>query len=150
MRTKRSRPPRSRRPTRWSAAWITGALVLVLASAAPAQDQPPQRQRGMDPAQRMERLKERLQLTDEQVAALEPIFAEHDQLRRELLERQRAERQAMREEMSALRLEMDEEIAEVLTEEQMQEFRTLRQQMMQKSRRGRPGGPPAPPPPPEG
>lgn len=128
---------------------MTGALTLVLASVAPAQDQPP-RQRGMDPAQRMERLKERLQLTEEQAAELEPIFAEHDRRRQDLFERQRAERQAMREQMEALRLEMDEEIARVLTEEQMREYSELREEMMRKFRQGRHGGRPSQPPPPEG
>lgn len=128
---------------------MTGALTLAIASVAPAQDQPP-RQRGMDPAQRMERLKERLQLTDEQVSDLEPIFAEHDRRRQDLFERQRAEHQAMRERMEALRLEMDEEIARVLTEEQMREYSELREEMMRKFRQGRHGGRPSPPPPPEG
>ncbi len=93
----------------------------------------------------MEKLKESLELTDEQVAALEPIFAAHDQKRRELFESRSAERQAMREQMNALRLEMDEDIGEILTEEQMKTYVEQREEMRQRFRqegRGGRGGPP--------
>ncbi|MEJ2343129.1 MAG: Spy/CpxP family protein refolding chaperone [Gemmatimonadales bacterium] len=129
--------------------WLSGltglALVAILAAPAEAQQQG-KRQRGMDPEARMERLKASLELTDDQVAALEPIFAAHDQKRRELSEKLSAERQAMREQMEALRLEMDEELAEVLTEEQMQSFLEHREEMRQRFKDGRRGGRGKPPP----
>jgi Spy/CpxP family protein refolding chaperone len=111
------RLPRSGRRRIWLSGLIGLALVTIV--AAPAEAQQGKRQRGMDPEARMERLTESLELTDDQVAALEPIFAAHDQKRRELFESRNAERQAMREQMNALRLEMDEDVGEILTEEQM-------------------------------
>ena len=93
----------------------------------------------------MAKLKESLELTDEQVAALEPIFAAHYQKRHELFESRSAERQAMREQMNALRLEMDEDIGEILTEEQMKTYVEQREEMRQRFRqegRGGRGGPP--------
>jgi len=127
--------------------WLSGliGLALVTIVAAPAEAQQGKRQRGMDPEARMERLKESLELTDEQVAALEPIFAAHDQKRHELFESRSAERQAMREQMNALRLEMDEDIGEILTEEQMKTYVEQREEMRQRFRqegRGGRGGPP--------
>jgi len=87
-----------------------------------------------------------LELTDDQVAAIEPIFAAHDQKRRELFESRSAERQAMREQMEGLRLEMDDELAEVLTEEQMKAYVELRAETQQRFREGRRDGRGKPPP----
>ncbi len=137
------RLPRSGRRRIWLSGLIGLALVTIV--AAPAEAQQGKRQRGMDPEARMEKLKESLELTDEQVAALDPIFAAHDQKRRELFESRSAERQAMREQMNALRLEMDEDIGEILTEEQMKTYVEQREEMRQRFRqegRGGRGGPP--------
>jgi Spy/CpxP family protein refolding chaperone len=137
------RLPRSGRRRIWLSGLIGLALVAIV--AAPAEAQQGKRQRGMDPEARMEKLKESLELTDEQIAALEPIFAAHDQKRRELFESRSAERQAMREQMNALRLEMDEDIGEILTEEQMKTYVEQREEMRQRFRqegRGGRGGPP--------
>ena len=137
------RLPRSGRRRIWLSGLIGLALVAIV--AAPAEAQQGKRQRGMDPEARMEKLKESLELTDEQVVALEPIFAAHDQKRRELFESRSAERQAMREQMNALRLEMDEDIGEILTEEQMKTYVEQREEMRQRFRqegRGGRGGPP--------
>ncbi len=123
-------------------------LAAVGALATPAQAQQRQRQRGMDPEQRMEKLKQELELTEDQVTAVETIFAKHDERRREIFgsrsEDQRAMREQMRKQMQALQGEMDRELAEVLTAEQMQELQELREQMRQQFRQG--GGRRGPPP----
>ncbi len=119
-------------------------LALVGALATPAQAQQRQRQRSMDPEQRMEMLKQELELTEDQVTAVETIFAEQDERRRELFEGLREDRRAMREQMRAFQGEMDKELAEVLTAEQMQKFQELREQMRQQFRQG--GGRSGPPP----
>jgi Spy/CpxP family protein refolding chaperone len=142
---KRIRLPRSGRRRIWLSGLTGLALVMILAAPAEAQQQG-KRQRGMDPEARMERLKASLELTDDQIAALEPIFAAHDQKRRELFESRSAERQAMREQMEGLRLEMDDELAEVLTEEQMKTYVELRAETQQRFREGRRGGRGKPPP----
>ncbi len=134
------RLPRSGRRRIWLSGLIGLALVAIV--EAPAEAQQGKRQRGMDPEARMEKLKESLELTDEQIAALEPIFAAHDQKRRELFESRSAERQAMREQMEGLRLEMDEELAQVLTEEQKKTFVEQRAEMRQRFRQEGRGGPP--------
>jgi Spy/CpxP family protein refolding chaperone len=111
-------------------------FAILAITAAPAQAQQ-QRRRGIDPEQRMQMLQENLALTDEQVVALEPIFAEHDDKRRELFESRAAERQAMQEQMGALRSELETELAEVLTAEQMQAFRKHREEMRKGFQQGR-------------
>ncbi len=141
--TKTIRLPRSGRRRIWLTGLIGLALVAIV--AAPAEAQQGKRQRGMDPEARMERLQQSLELADDQVAALEPIFAAHDQKRLELVESHHAVRQAMREQMDALRLEMDEEIGQVLTEEQMKTYLEQREEMRQRFRqegRGARRGPP--------
>jgi Spy/CpxP family protein refolding chaperone len=120
-------------------------LVAICATPVEAQQQG-KRQRGMDAETRMEMLKERLELTDTQVTALEPIFAAHDRKRRELFESRSQERQAMREQMEALRLEMDEELAAVLTDEQMKALAELREETRQRFRQEGRGGRRGPPP----
>ncbi len=142
--TKTIRLPRSGRRRIWLGGLMGLALVAIV--AAPAEAQQGKRQRGMDPEARMERLKESLELTNDQVAQLEPIFAAHDQTRRELFESRSAERQAVREQMKALRLEMDEDIAEILTEEQMKTYLELREEMRQRFRQEGRGGRRGPPP----
>lgn len=116
-------------------------LALIAIVAAPAEAQQGKQQRGMDPEARMERLKESLDLDDAQVAALEPIFAAHDQKRSELIESHRAARQAMREQMESLRSQMDEEIAAILTETQMTSYLEQRAAMRARFREGRSQGP---------
>ncbi len=119
-------------------------LAAVGALTTPAQAQQGQRQRGMDPEQRMERLKQELELTEEQVTAVETIFAEQDERRREIFENSSEDRRAMREQMRAFQGEMDRELAEVLTAEQMKKLQELREQMRQQFRQG--GGRSGPPP----
>jgi hypothetical protein len=141
--TKTIRLPRSGRRRIWLSGLIGLALVAIV--AAPAEAQQGKRQRGMDPEARMERLKQSLELTADQVAALEPIFAAHDQKRSDLFESRSAERQAMREQMNAFRLEMDEDIGQVLSEEQMKTYLEQREEMRQRFRqegRGAHRGPP--------
>lgn len=141
--TKTIRLPRSGRRRIWLSGLIGLALVAIV--AAPAEAQQGKRQHGMDPEARMERLKQSLELTADQVAALEPIFAAHDQKRSDLFESRSAERQAMREQMNAFRLEMDEDIGQVLSEEQMKTYLEQREEMRQRFRqegRGARRGPP--------
>lgn len=119
-------------------------LAAVGALATPVQAQQRQRQRGMDPEQRMEMLKQELELTEDQVTAVETIFAEQDERRRELFEGRSEDRRAIREQMRAFQGEMDKELAEVLTAEQMKKLQELREQRRQQFRQG--GGRRGPPP----
>ncbi|MEE8504919.1 MAG: hypothetical protein V3S40_01730 [Kiloniellales bacterium] len=119
-------------------------LAAVGALTTPARAQQEQRQRGRDLEQRMEMLKQELELTEDQVTAVETIFAEQDERRRELFEGRSEDRRAMREQMRAFQGEMDKELAEVLTAEQMKKLQELREQRRQQFRQG--GGRRGPPP----
>lgn len=119
-------------------------LAAVGALTTPARAQQEQRQRGRDLEQRMEMLKQELELTEDQVTAVETIFAEQDERRRELFEGRSEDRRAMREQMGAFQGEMDKELAEVLTAEQMKKLQELREQRRQQFRQG--GGRRGPPP----
>ena len=142
MWTRTVRLPRARHP-KLVIKGVTCLAVLAIA-AAPAQAQQQRRQRGMDPEQRMQMLQEKLALTDQQVVSLAPIFAQNDAQRRELFESRSGERQAMRDQMEALRAELDAELADVLTPEQMTSFQQLREEGRKRFRQGRAGrrGPP--------
>ena len=91
----------------------------------------------LDADQRMAKLTMELELSDEQVEQLRPIVEEQTKRQQALFESYADERETMRAEMTKLREETDEQFAEVLSEEQMKEYRELRQQRM---RQGRPPG----------
>jgi len=102
-------------------------IALLCAAAIPAAAYAASGDRGRpDRGARMERLAERLELSDEQRARLETLFEE-----------QRAERDAMREQMRA-------RMAEVLTPEQQARMGEMREQRRDGRHHGRhhgrPGG----------
>jgi periplasmic protein CpxP/Spy len=86
--------------------------------------------RGMNrsPEQVVSRLKDRLNLTDEQAKAIEPIMRESMAKRSELLK-----------EMQQLRESTDTKINGILTKEQAVEFQKIKDR--QRERMWRPGGP---------
>lgn len=108
------------------------ALQLLAAPQLLAQG----RQRGApDLDTFMERLTERLELSEKQVAELRPIFKEQFQSMSALFtQRQRGDRESMRSVMRELRTKTDKRLAEVLTDEQMKKFREFREE--QRRRRG--------------
>ena len=86
-------------------------IALILAAAIPTAVFAAKSESGMykhNPQARMERLSEKLDLTDEQKTRLEVMFEE-----------QRVQRKAMRE---AMRTKMHANMAEVLDDEQMQKM----------------------------
>jgi Spy/CpxP family protein refolding chaperone len=89
------------------------AIIPLVVHASPGDDDHPRR------ADRMERLSQRLDLSEEQRARMEALFEEH-----------RAEREAMRERMRA-------RMAEVLTAEQRTRMEEMREQRRAKWREGR-------------
>jgi len=90
--------------------------------------------------QRLARLTELLELTDEQAKQMKPIIEEQSKQQQELFENASGDRETMRAEMMKLMEETDKQYAEVLTEEQMNTYREMRQQRMRQGR----------PPPPQG
>jgi Spy/CpxP family protein refolding chaperone len=93
---------------------VTCAAVIPLAvHASPGDDDRPSR------AERMDRLSQRLDLSEEQRTRMEALFEEH-----------RAQREAMRERMHA-------RMAEVLTPEQRERMEEMRSQRREKWSEGR-------------
>ena len=94
----------------------------------------------LSPDERLAQLTEQLDLTDEQAAKMKPIIEEQSKKQQELFESAGGDRATMRAEMTKLMEETDKRYAEVLTEDQMNEYREMRQERMRQGR----------PPPPQG
>lgn len=92
---------------------------------------------------RMTLLKDRLDLTKDQVAAIQPLVAgEIDSImsiRQRMAPGDATGRQQMFQAMTALREQTDQKISALLTQEQQQKFQALRQEQMER-RRNRMGG----------
>ena len=99
------------------------------------------RGRGPDLDTHMTNLAERLELSEEQVVSLRPIFEEQFTRRSELFAQAQAggERGQMRTAMQELQAKTDEKVKEVLTEEQWGEYEKFMEEQRGR-RRGPPGG----------
>ena len=84
------------------------------------------------PEQVIARLTERLDLTEEQAAEIEPIIKESLDKKREIFdkygENRREVRQAMRNEMQAIGDETHEQLSTILTDEQIEDLNTLKEE----------------------
>jgi Spy/CpxP family protein refolding chaperone len=100
---------------------------------------------------RLKQLKEKLDLTKDQVEKVKKILQNSDKKREELFENGNEDREAMREQMMKIREESDKKIELLLSEKQKAKYEELK-----KDRRMRMGPRPGdqqqnpPPPPPEG
>ncbi len=94
------------------------------------------------------RMAEELGLADEQVAQVRPIIEEHVAKVRTLMDKRRQQGRrpggSGREELEALRKEMEERLETVLTEEQMRTYREKQEERRERmrERRGQLGGRP--------
>ena len=134
--------PRIRHVRRYRSA-LTAFVALValgLATTPALAQQGPGGRRMLSPDERLARLTEQLDLTDEQAAQMKPIIDEQSKKQQELFENAGGDRATMRAEMTKLMEETDKQYAEVLTEEQMSKYREMRQERMRQGR----------PPPPQG
>jgi len=77
-------------------------------------------------------LKDRLDLTDKQAAAIEPVIKESLEKKHEVFdsygENRQEIRQAMRDKLQAIDLDTQKQLSGILTDEQMQDLRTLREE----------------------
>lgn len=103
----------------------------------------------------IQQLRERLQLTDEQVEKLKPILqAQAEEMRALRQEAQGADRSGLREKAQAIRAKYKGQIEAILTEEQKELFAQMQQRGPRGENRGEggpgagqgAGGPPPPPP----
>ena len=92
------------------------------------------------PEEIVERLKDRLDLTEEQVEAIRPIIEEKVQMRNELREEYGTDRRAIRTEMQELKRSTELKLGDVLTEEQMEKYQELRQERREQMQRGKKRG----------
>lgn len=111
---------------------IALAALAVGAWTAPATAQQPGR-RGPDLEARLERMKERLDLTDEQTDRVATIVADAMERRRAIRSEALEDREEVRERMRAVHETTRERLSEVLTDEQMERLTQMRA-------KGRPGG----------
>jgi Spy/CpxP family protein refolding chaperone len=114
------------------------ALAVFATPAMAQQGQGGRRMLGAD--ERLAQMTEQLDLTGEQVKQLKPIVEEQTKKQEAIFENASGDRETMRAEMMKLMEETDKQYAEVLTEEQMNTYREMRQQRMRQGR----------PPPPQG
>ncbi|MFZ0430100.1 MAG: hypothetical protein WAO20_18425 [Acidobacteriota bacterium] len=120
------------------------AAFLFLSSAQLFGQGPP-RGRRMSLEDQLTNLQKQLNLTDQQVTQVKSILEDRQarlmKMResRQGMERTEENREAMRSEMDALNKDTEAQLSKVLSEEQMKQYREMRQQ---RSRRMRGGGPP--------
>jgi len=127
-----------RRTTLAQAAGIAGAVALLATAPLLGQGM---RGQGPDLDTHMANLTERLDLNEEQVAALRPIFEEQFTKRSELFAQAQAGggRGEMRAAMQELQTKTGEQVKEVLTETQWGEYEKFMEEQRSR-RRGPPGG----------
>ena len=87
-------------------------------------------------------LKERLKLTDEQVAQIQPILESFREQMQEMRENSGGDREQMRSQMRSIMQERDKKIEAVLTESQQKEYQKYIQERREEwgKRRGQRGG----------
>jgi len=98
-----------------------------------------QRARGVSPERQLAHLKDRLHLEDDQINQIRPILEDMAARRETIRERYHSQEQsgrvATREEMQTLRRETEARLAEILTAEQMDAFRALREEQRERRRK---------------
>jgi hypothetical protein len=111
------------------------ASFALAVSATPALAQQGQGGRQMlDADERLAALTERLDLSDEQVKELKPIVEEQTKKQEELFQNAGGDRETLRADMMKLLDETEGAYAEVLTEEQMNQYREMMQRRMRQAR----------------
>lgn len=147
---------------------LTAALVLALGTGAalaqqappPPQDGPqgpPMHHRQPNPQREAERLARRLNLTPDQTAKLEPVLANRQQQMEAIRNNGQLTQEDARMQMRALQKSTHEQLATILTPDQLQQMKELRRgphgpggpggprgQFQNQPQGGQPQGPPPP------
>jgi periplasmic protein CpxP/Spy len=117
---------------------ILTLLLIGSVSGRPAAQQPSAPAAPEQARQRVEQLKERLKLTPEQVEQVRPILADEVQKLKALREANsgggRRDRRKMAREFKRIQGETDDQLKKVLSQEQMKELKTLRDEWRQQMR----------------
>ena len=124
---------------------ISIAFALIMGWSAYAQRPMGSPQGDRNPEEQIERLKERLDLSDQQAEELQPIFEESreklEALREQYQDQERSQEtmEALRNERAELQEETNQKLATILSDEQMTQYRDLqgeRPNMRQGQRQG--------------
>lgn len=91
----------------------------------------------ISPNEIIELMTERLDLTEEQVAAIQPIIEEKIQRRNEIRSKAGADRSVIRTEIQKLRWDTEIRLNEILTDEQVEKYLELKQEHREKMHRGK-------------
>ncbi len=126
---------------------ISIAFALITAWSAYAQRPMGSSQGGQNPEEQFERLKERLDLSDQQAEELRPIFEESREklgaLREQYQDQERSQEtmEALRNERAELQEETNQKLATILSDEQMTQYREMQGEARANMRQGqRQGG----------
>ena len=92
-------------------------------------------QRNFDVKERLNTLKEKLELNEEQVSKIKDVLEETREEMGELFEDRSGDRAEMREKMTEIRKKSNEEIESLLTEDQLKKYRKYMEEE-RKNRRG--------------
>ncbi len=130
---------------------LTLSGLLMLTSTSSAQNtntNAPQQRRAPNIKQRVERLSKELNLTDDQKTKVTALFEKDAKEMRDL--RDETNRDTRREKMAAIRKDQDKELKTILTSDQQEKWKQLREEMRQRRQSGAGGaGEAAPAPKPE-
>ncbi len=124
---------------------IPAALALLAAQPAAGEERQLDEEQRAQIAQRIEEVRGRLNLSEDQKAAIEPLLTANLEERRTVMEKygldedgaaglSRRERSALAKELRALREKTNEQMAEILTEEQMREWTAIQEENRKRMR----------------
>lgn len=116
---------REKRPMgKWNRTFVTAVLLTLVTAVAgfAGTDRRGPRRAPPDPAEKAERLTERLGLSDAQQQEVLAILEAQETKQEAVRERYSEQREAVRTEMDALRQETDALVMQVLTDEQAETF----------------------------
>ncbi|SEF55294.1 hypothetical protein SAMN05421819_0395 [Bryocella elongata] len=102
------------------------ALAQQDAPPAPQQGQPPMHHRRADPQREVAHLTRALNLTPDQASKLEPILATRDQQMKAVFQNQQLAPQDRHQQMMAIHQTTEQQLATVLTPDQLQQLKEMR------------------------
>ena len=113
---------------------IIATLFLISISNAqpPMGDRPPKDGPMMSPDKMIKDLKEKLNLTDEQITKIEKLFEAQKEEMHAQMEQSENDREAMHAKMEKKQKEMDEKISSVLTADQKKKFVAMQKERREK------------------